>query len=190
MVAAPHGCGSHVARDTWLPHPCGRALCHHGITARSAGRLATDQVKTQCLQQPRVKQRPGHAQASATGDSADLAAPSLSSPRMRCCSRSTPRCPLSPRGPCRSPSRSLGEPSERFPRPWIVTTRIPGEPADRAPVTPGAAADEALAAFLTALHQPAPGRGAPRPGERRTAGRSYGILRRSSCCGHRAGADS
>ncbi|WP_245765165.1 phosphotransferase [Nonomuraea jiangxiensis] len=63
----------------------------------------------------------------------------------------------------------LGEPSARFPRPWIVTTWLPGEPADRAPVTRGAEAADALAAFLTALHQPAPneapagqgGRGAP-----------------------------
>ncbi|GAA2440195.1 hypothetical protein GCM10010273_17550 [Streptomyces lavendulocolor] len=29
----------------------------------------------------------------------------------------------------------LGEPSERFPRPWLVTTWVPGEPADRAPAT-------------------------------------------------------
>ncbi|MFB9203771.1 phosphotransferase [Nonomuraea spiralis] len=27
----------------------------------------------------------------------------------------------------------LGEPSARYPRPWIVTTWVPGEPADRAP---------------------------------------------------------
>lgn len=49
----------------------------------------------------------------------------------------------------------LGEPSERFPRTWIVTTWVPGEPADRAPATRTTAAD-GLAAFLTALHQPAP----------------------------------
>ncbi|MGW0593823.1 aminoglycoside phosphotransferase family protein [Streptosporangium sp. NPDC002607] len=63
----------------------------------------------------------------------------------------------------------LGEPSARFPRPWIVTTWVPGEPADRAPVTRGAEAATTLAAFLTALHQPAPeevdtagrGRGGP-----------------------------
>ncbi|MBT2478124.1 aminoglycoside phosphotransferase family protein [Streptomyces sp. ISL-94] len=62
----------------------------------------------------------------------------------------------------------LGEPSERFPRPWIVTTWVPGEPADRAPVTRGAEAADTLAAFLTALHGPAPtgapagrGRGGP-----------------------------
>lgn len=54
----------------------------------------------------------------------------------------------------------FGEPSARFPRPWIVTTWVPGTPADRAPVTRGAAAADALAAFLTALHRPAP-EGAP-----------------------------
>ncbi|MFD9479572.1 MULTISPECIES: aminoglycoside phosphotransferase family protein [Streptomyces] len=54
----------------------------------------------------------------------------------------------------------IGEPSERFPRPWIVTTWVPGEPADRAPATHAADAAEGLAAFLTALHRPAPD-GAP-----------------------------
>lgn len=54
----------------------------------------------------------------------------------------------------------LGEPSERFPRPWIVTTWVPGSPADRDPVTRGAEAADALAAFLRALHRPAPD-GAP-----------------------------
>ncbi len=54
----------------------------------------------------------------------------------------------------------IGEPSERFPRPWIVTTWVPGEPADRAPATDAADAAEGLAAFLTALHRPAPD-GAP-----------------------------
>ncbi|MFC5150457.1 aminoglycoside phosphotransferase family protein [Streptomyces amakusaensis] len=62
-----------------------------------------------------------------------------------------PRLPL----PIPVPQR-LGEPSERFPRPWIVTTWVPGEPADREPVTRGTEAAEALAAFLTALHRPAP----------------------------------
>ncbi|MFF0778378.1 aminoglycoside phosphotransferase family protein [Streptomyces sp. NPDC003720] len=52
--------------------------------------------------------------------------------------------------------RRLGEPSERFPRPWLVTTWVPGEPADRAPVTRAAEAAAALAGFLTALHRPAP----------------------------------
>ncbi|WP_405182283.1 aminoglycoside phosphotransferase family protein [Nocardia sp. NBC_01377] len=50
----------------------------------------------------------------------------------------------------------FGEPSERFPRPWIVTTWVPGEPADRAPVTRATDAATTLAAFLTALHRPAP----------------------------------
>jgi aminoglycoside phosphotransferase (APT) family kinase protein len=54
----------------------------------------------------------------------------------------------------------LGEPSERFPRPWTVTTWVPGAPADRAPAVRAAEAADALAAFLTALHRPAPD-GAP-----------------------------
>ncbi|MET9762584.1 aminoglycoside phosphotransferase family protein [Streptomyces sp. NPDC006372] len=62
----------------------------------------------------------------------------------------------------------LGEPSERFPRPWIVTTWVQGTPADHAPATRAAESADALAAFLTALHRPAPdgapagrGRGGP-----------------------------
>ncbi|MEE2037582.1 aminoglycoside phosphotransferase family protein [Nocardiopsis sp. CT-R113] len=62
-----------------------------------------------------------------------------------------PRLPL----PVPVPMR-LGMPSARFQRPWIVTTWVPGTPADRAPVTDGARAAEDLAAFLTALHRPAP----------------------------------
>ncbi|MGH3402868.1 MAG: phosphotransferase [Streptosporangiaceae bacterium] len=54
----------------------------------------------------------------------------------------------------------LGQPSELFPRAWIVTTWVAGEPADRAPATRGAEAADTLAAFLAALHQPAPD-GAP-----------------------------
>ncbi|MFE6664582.1 aminoglycoside phosphotransferase family protein [Streptomyces sp. NPDC057697] len=54
----------------------------------------------------------------------------------------------------------LGEPSERFPRPWTVTTWVAGTPADRAPATRAAEAADSLAAFLTALHRPAPD-GAP-----------------------------
>ncbi len=77
-----------------------------------------------------------------------------------------PRLPL----PVPVPQR-LGEPSERFPRPWIITTWVPGEPADRVPATRGAEAAEALAAFLTALHQPAPA-GAP-------AGRGRGDWQRN-----------
>ncbi|MZE76273.1 aminoglycoside phosphotransferase family protein [Streptomyces xinghaiensis] len=63
-----------------------------------------------------------------------------------------PRLPL----PVPVPQR-LGEPSGRFPRPWIVTTWVPGVSGDRAPVTRAAEAADALAGFLTALHQPAPG---------------------------------
>ena len=78
--------------------------------------------------------------------------------------RLAPRLPL----PVPVPQR-LGRPSSAFPRPWIVTTWVPGEPADRAPVTRGAESADVLAAFLTALHQPAPaeadtggrGRGGP-----------------------------
>lgn len=52
--------------------------------------------------------------------------------------------------------KRLGKPSDRFPRSWIVTTWVPGEPADRMPVTNGVAAADALAGFLSALHEPAP----------------------------------
>ena len=67
----------------------------------------------------------------------------------------TPRLPL----PVPVPQR-LSEPSERFPRPWLITTWVAGTPADRAPVTRAADAATSLATFLTALHQPAPS-GAP-----------------------------
>lgn len=50
----------------------------------------------------------------------------------------------------------LGRPSARYPRPWIVTTWVPGTPADRAPVTRSGPAADALAAFLADLHRPAP----------------------------------
>jgi aminoglycoside phosphotransferase (APT) family kinase protein len=53
----------------------------------------------------------------------------------------------------------LGEPSALFPRPWLITTWVPGTPADREPVTSTDSA-ASLAAFLTALHRPAPA-GAP-----------------------------
>ncbi|GAA1529774.1 aminoglycoside phosphotransferase family protein [Dactylosporangium maewongense] len=59
-----------------------------------------------------------------------------------------PRLPL----PVPVPQR-LGEPSSLFPRPWLITTWVPGTPADLAPVTGSA---PVLAEFLTALHQPAP----------------------------------
>ncbi|MFJ6657419.1 phosphotransferase [Streptomyces sp. NPDC091377] len=50
----------------------------------------------------------------------------------------------------------LGVPTPRFPRPWIVTTWVPGTPADQAPLTRAADAADTLAAFLGALHRPAP----------------------------------
>lgn len=77
---------------------------------------------------------------------------------------------MAPRLPLPIPvPRRLGRPSKRFPRRWIVTTWVAGDPADRAPATRGAEAADALAAFLTALHRPAPddapagrnGRGGP-----------------------------
>src|SRR5258708_22942116 len=64
---------------------------------------------------------------------------------------------IAPRLPLQIPvPQRLGQPSVRFPRPWIVTTWVAGEPADRAPATRGAEAADTLAAFLAALHQPAP----------------------------------
>ncbi|MEV4727436.1 aminoglycoside phosphotransferase family protein [Micromonospora humida] len=59
----------------------------------------------------------------------------------------------------------IGTPSDRFPRCWLVTTWVPGVPADRQPVTRATDAAHSLAAFLTALHQPAP-TGAPNGGGR------------------------
>jgi aminoglycoside phosphotransferase (APT) family kinase protein len=85
-----------------------------------------------------------------------------------------PRLPL----PVPVPQR-LGTPSERFPRPWIVTTWVEGAPADAAPITRATESAASLAAFLTALHQPAP-HGAPASrdgrGGRLTAG-GAGVVR-------------
>jgi aminoglycoside phosphotransferase (APT) family kinase protein len=62
----------------------------------------------------------------------------------------------------------LGQPSARYPHPWIVTTWVPGTPADRAPATSSELPADALAGFVTAMHRPAPmeapegrGRGGP-----------------------------
>lgn len=60
----------------------------------------------------------------------------------------------------------LGRPSAMFPQSWIVTTWVRGTPADRAPVTRGDHAADVLAAFLHALHRPAP-EDAPRGRNRR-----------------------
>ncbi|MBB5789224.1 aminoglycoside phosphotransferase (APT) family kinase protein [Jiangella mangrovi] len=78
-------------------------------------------------------------------------APSLLRKEYRWVPELAPRLPL----PVPVPLR-LGEPSARFPQPWTVTTWVDGEPADRAPVTRGDDAAEALAGFLRALHGPAP----------------------------------
>jgi aminoglycoside phosphotransferase (APT) family kinase protein len=71
----------------------------------------------------------------------------------------------------------LGRPSALFPHPWMVTTWVPGTPADRVPATSGGPAADALAAFVTALHRPAP-REAPaalyRGGPLSTVARSVG----------------
>ncbi len=62
-----------------------------------------------------------------------------------------PRLPL----PVPVPLRT-GEPSAGFPRPWTVAAWVPGEPADRAPISRGGHAADRLAGFLAALHRPAP----------------------------------
>jgi aminoglycoside phosphotransferase (APT) family kinase protein len=56
--------------------------------------------------------------------------------------------------PVPSPLR-LVDPSDRFPRSWMITTWVHGQPADHAPITDPAAAD-VLADFLKALHTEAP----------------------------------
>lgn len=78
-------------------------------------------------------------------------APSLLRKEYRWMPVLAPRLPL----PVPAPVR-MGEPSARFARPWIITTWVPGEPADHVPVTRGRHAADALAAFLRALHQEAP----------------------------------
>ncbi|GAA2827868.1 aminoglycoside phosphotransferase family protein [Kribbella solani] len=49
----------------------------------------------------------------------------------------------------------LAEPSDRFPCPWLITTWVPGEAADRSPISTARSAD-VLAGFLQALHTEAP----------------------------------
>ncbi|MEU6660021.1 aminoglycoside phosphotransferase family protein [Streptomyces sp. NPDC046821] len=62
----------------------------------------------------------------------------------------------------------ITEPSALFPRPWNIAAWVPGEPADRAPVSEGRRSAHALAGFLAALHQAAP-RDAPGNPERGVA---------------------
>jgi aminoglycoside phosphotransferase (APT) family kinase protein len=62
-----------------------------------------------------------------------------------------PRLPL----PIPIPVRG-GAPSERFPKLWTVMTWVPGLPLDHGSITRGEHAADTLAAFLRALHVPAP----------------------------------
>lgn len=77
-------------------------------------------------------------------------APSLLRKEHRWLPALAPRLPL----PVPTPMR-IGAPSTRFPRPWTIATWVPGEPADRAPISNDSAADT-LAGFLKALHVKAP----------------------------------
>lgn len=78
-------------------------------------------------------------------------APALLEKEHRWMPELAPRLPL----PVPVPVR-LGEPADRFPATWIVTTWVHGEPADLAAVDRGPHAAETLAGFLAALHQEAP----------------------------------
>jgi aminoglycoside phosphotransferase (APT) family kinase protein len=83
----------------------------------------------------------------------------------------------------------LGQPSARYPHPWIVTTWVPGMPADRVPATCSGPAADALAAFVTALHRPAPV-GAP-DGRRRGGALTQvarGVARQFKAMTHRCAA--
>ncbi|ASO21641.1 aminoglycoside phosphotransferase (APT) family kinase protein [Actinoalloteichus hoggarensis] len=62
-----------------------------------------------------------------------------------------PHLPL----PVPTPVR-FGEPSERFPKHWTVTTWVHGEPLDLGSISRGAHAADTLADFLRALHVSAP----------------------------------
>ncbi|MFD9286243.1 aminoglycoside phosphotransferase family protein [Streptomyces mirabilis] len=77
-------------------------------------------------------------------------APSLLRKEYRWLPALAPRLPL----PVPTPMR-IGAPSTRFPRPWTIATWVPGEPADRAPISNDSAGDT-LAGFLKALHVKAP----------------------------------
>jgi aminoglycoside phosphotransferase (APT) family kinase protein len=89
-------------------------------------------------------------------------APELLRKEYRWLAELAPRLPL----PVPMPQR-IGEPTERFPHTWLVTTWVGGEPADRTPISDEQSA-ETLAEFLRALHLEAPedaplnpGRGVP-----------------------------
>ncbi|MBF9070805.1 aminoglycoside phosphotransferase family protein [Streptacidiphilus fuscans] len=128
------------------------------ITAELVGALLRDQHPDLADRPVRLGARGWDNQLWRLGD--DLAvrlpwatetADALLRKEYACLPALAPRLPL----PVPVPQR-LGEPSARFPRPWIVTTWVPGEPADRVPATRAAEAADALSGFLTALHRPAP----------------------------------
>ncbi|MGW6155046.1 aminoglycoside phosphotransferase family protein [Streptomyces sp. NPDC055144] len=71
----------------------------------------------------------------------------------------TPRLPL----PVPTPLR-LAEPSGLFPHPWTIAEWVPGDPADRSPISEGGRSAETLAGFLSALHEEAPADAPANPG--------------------------
>ncbi|MFI6519815.1 aminoglycoside phosphotransferase family protein [Spirillospora sp. NPDC050679] len=78
-------------------------------------------------------------------------APGLQRKERRWLPALAPRLPL----PVPNPVR-IGEPSVRFPKAWTVMTWVAGEPLDRASISRGDHAADALAGFLRALHVEAP----------------------------------
>ncbi|SCG64676.1 aminoglycoside phosphotransferase family protein [Micromonospora humi] len=129
------------------------------ITAELVGNLLRDQHPDLAGRPIRLAARGWDNQMWRLGDDLAVRLPWATGPagalllrkEHRWVPRLAPRLPL----PVPVPQR-LGEPSARFPHPWLVTTWIPGTPAERAPVTRGTDAATSLAAFLSALHRPAP----------------------------------
>ncbi len=83
----------------------------------------------------------------------------------------------------------LGQPSARYPRPWIVTTWVPGTPADRVPATSGDLAADALAAFVNGMHVAAPpeapegrGRGGPLAQAVKSSGTRFMVKAMAEAC--------
>jgi aminoglycoside phosphotransferase (APT) family kinase protein len=58
----------------------------------------------------------------------------------------------------------FGEPTARFPKPWIIAWWVPGEPADGAEISNVRQSVDNLARFLRSLHQPAPEEAPANPG--------------------------
>lgn len=86
-------------------------------------------------------------------------APGLLAKEFRWLPELGPRLPL----PVPVPLR-MSRPSDLFPRPWLITTWVPGEPADRAGVGDVGRTVANLAGFLRALHRPAPADAPVNPG--------------------------